>query len=290
MPNGIGHVAFAHTGDHHAPRRFAEMTPHPCRIEPGIGVDDGHIGHTLRQYEGRRRAIAPRCTEPFERGRGDKPDRFARKAAKSLGAPRPDLVDVARCKYAIAHDHQHPAPGRLGIARNAHRIGKIAQTVIADRIGRPHRAHHDDRLVRGQRLIEQESRFFERIRTMRDDNAGAGAIAQSHRCGTMQRAPFHGTDIRRIDIGDLRARQFGAQTQSANRFEIFVDGDFACTIFVPDCGTRDSRDRAAGGEDGKPAGHGRRLASAPSSGQLILPICTLCAAHRRIGGPRGRGA
>mgnify|MGYP004182953933 CR=1 FL=1 len=175
------------------------------RIQPGVNIHDRNFRQIFRQAAPSRRIAAPRRSEPLKRGGCHHAYRFAREAAKRFGAACADLVDIARCEDAIAHDYQHPSPRSLRITGHAHGIGEVSQTVVAHSIGRPHRTHHHDRFVRRQSQIEQESGFFQRIGTVRNDKPVAFLVSKGFHRARMQRVPDGGSDIGRIDIRDLRS-------------------------------------------------------------------------------------
>ena len=124
---------------------------------------------------------------------------------------------------------------------------------------------------------------------MGHDYARTIRIVQRLQDRPVQRVPHLRADIGRIDIGDLAARKLRFQPQSAHAFEILRDPDLARAIILRDRIARDPGDGAAGGENGEPGRHARRLAADWRSRQLILRFAALCAADRHTGGTRGWG-
>ena len=101
--------------------------------------------------------------------------------------------------YASRQNQASFWPSRFDRTKPTNRTSAVAQVVIFNN-------HSFDLWTpMWQSQIEQESGFFQRIGTVRNDKPVTFLISQGFHRARMQRVPDGGSDIGRIDIRDLRS-------------------------------------------------------------------------------------
>ena len=101
-----------------------------------MGTGGGVAGQAKRAASSGRQGGANHSSEAGGHAR----HRPARKAGKGIDAGGARLAGITRGEYLVAHHQQHPAPRCPRIARQAHRIGEIAERLAADSVDRVHGA------------------------------------------------------------------------------------------------------------------------------------------------------
>ncbi len=239
-------IAVAETRQHDPFRAAIERLRDIIRRHARIGIEDGDFGHIFKQAVPRRFVHAPGRAEPFERCRRNMPDRTTRKPLECIDIFGVRLARIAGCKNAVAHDQQNASTRCILIARNPHRIGKIAHPVAAHRIGSAHRTHQYYRFGRRQRLIKQKGGFLCRIGAVGYHDPAACIIAHRLRRSRMEPLPQVGTDIFRPDIGKLFANQLGRDAHSGQLCQKRIDSDLPRPVILADRRSGDTGNRSAG--------------------------------------------
>ena len=124
----------------------------------------------------------------------------------------------------------------------------------------------DQRLVRGQGLVEQEGGFFGGIGPVCDDDAVTGGVRNGRGDRAMKQTQARPVDVFRTDIRNLAAGQVDTQVQTGDGRQKLIDPHLTRNIVSPGRRTRGSRDRAARGEH-QYAGRERHAGSLDSRGQ-----------------------